>query len=240
MSQSLTRKPNESETCWNSIGVYGDHSCPELPTHLHCRNCPIYQNAGWRLLDERSPPGYLEEWTERLEQPQDANLNSGNPMVLFRISEEWLAVSVQPVSEITNLRAIHAIPHRSNSILLGIANVRGELPLCIAMHRLLSTGDQQSEQNLDRLTRWITQDNVDENDFAGRFLVVRLKNGLWALWVDEVHSVLRVATEKIMAVPSTLKRSTSSLLQGVYLHEGKSVGLIDEDKLNQQLLKVLP
>ena len=31
--------------CWNKIGVSGDLSCPELNTHIHCRNCPVFAAA---------------------------------------------------------------------------------------------------------------------------------------------------------------------------------------------------
>jgi chemotaxis signal transduction protein len=51
---------------------------------------------------------------------------------------------------------------------------------------------------------------------------------------------MRLDQQHINSVPSTLKRKTQSLLQGVYQLNDKSVGLIDEDKLAQQLVKVLP
>ena len=31
--------------CWNTIGVSGDRSCPELNTHIHCRSCPVFAAA---------------------------------------------------------------------------------------------------------------------------------------------------------------------------------------------------
>lgn len=225
--------------CWQEIGIYGDRSCEQLEKHLHCRDCPVYQNAGWKLLDHQAPQGYLAEWTERLEQPQDPGLSCGRPMIMFRVGHEWLVLAVQPISEIANVRPIHTIPHRSNQILLGLANIRGELPLCISMHRLLHSADPDNEQKLARVSRLIAEENLEENASFGRLLVVRLQNGIWALWVDEVHSVVRVETEKIEPIPSTLKRNTQSILAGVYSLDGKSIGIIDEDKLALQLLKVL-
>jgi len=225
--------------CWQEIGIYGDRSCEQLEKHLHCRDCPVYQNAGWKLLDHQAPQGYLAEWTERLEQPQDPGLSCGRPMIMFRVGHEWLVLSVQPISEIANVRPIHTIPHRSNQILLGLANIRGELPLCISMHRLLHSVDPDNEQKIARVSRLIAEENLEENASFGRLLVVRLQNGIRALWVDEVHSVVRIETEKMEPIPSTLKRNTQSILAGVYSLDGKSIGIIDEDKLALQLLKVL-
>ena len=52
--------------CWQQIGVWGNGSCGELKTHLHCRNCPTYAAAAMRLLDARPPADYRREWTEHL------------------------------------------------------------------------------------------------------------------------------------------------------------------------------
>jgi chemotaxis-related protein WspD len=225
--------------CWQSIGIFGDRSCPQLEKYLHCRDCPVYQSAGWKLLDHQPPENYLEDWSTRLQQPQDSGLSCGSPMVMFRVAQEWLVMPVQQINEIANIRAIHTIPHRSNSILLGLANIRGELPLCIAMHRLLNSSDEQNEEKIARVSRLIAEDCPEEYSSYGRFLVVRLSSGLWALWVDEVHSVVRIETQKVEAIPSTLKRNTQSILTGVYPLDGKSIGIIDEEKLAHQLLKVL-
>jgi hypothetical protein len=40
-------------------------------------------------------------------------------------------------------------------------------------------------------------------------------------------------------IPSTLKRNMQSILAGVYSFEQKSIGIIDEEKLAQQLIKVI-
>ena len=52
--------------CWNRIGVWGDRSCPELASAVHCHNCPVFATAGRQFLDVPSPSGYLEDWAERL------------------------------------------------------------------------------------------------------------------------------------------------------------------------------
>lgn len=123
--------------CWNRVGVKGDRSCPELTKYVHCRNCPVFTAAGQRLFEREPPPGHLTEWTKRLAEPE-AVVEQGTVSVLvFRIGEEWLAADIALLVEIGELRPIHTIPHRTNEILIGLVNIRGELELCVSLGGLL-------------------------------------------------------------------------------------------------------
>ena len=59
-------RPSVDDDCWNRIGVYGDRSCPELSTFVHCRNCPVFAAAARSLLRPPRPEGYLAEWVRWL------------------------------------------------------------------------------------------------------------------------------------------------------------------------------
>ena len=50
-----SRQPG-SEQCWKIIGVMGDATCPRLDEAVHCRNCPVFAEAGQRLF-ERAAAG---------------------------------------------------------------------------------------------------------------------------------------------------------------------------------------
>ena len=127
---------NVVRDCWNSIGVRGDRSCPELAEFVHCQNCPVFAAAGRRFLDARSPEGYLEEWTERLaELPDDLSRDTLSVLV-FRLADEWLALPVQVLVEVTAPRPVHRVPYRAG-LLAGLVNIRGELHLCIHLAKLL-------------------------------------------------------------------------------------------------------
>src|SRR5436190_1870769 len=104
------------DDCWNTIGVRGDRSCPELARAVHCHNCPVFAAAGRRFLDAPSPPGYLEEWTERLAAPveeTDADLES---VLTFRLAEEWLALPARVLVEVTTARPVHRVPYRAGLV----------------------------------------------------------------------------------------------------------------------------
>lgn len=123
--------------CWNKIGVKGDRSCPELSKHVHCRNCPVFTAAGQRLFEREPPPGHLSEWTKRLAEPEIPVEQGTVSVLVFRIGEEWLAADIALLVEIGELRPIHTIPHRTNEILAGLVNIRGELELCVSLGGLL-------------------------------------------------------------------------------------------------------
>src|SRR3954447_825393 len=122
--------------CWNTIGVRGDRSCPELVQYVHCQNCPVFAAAGRRFLDAPSPPGYLDEWTERLAAPADAAAGDVESVLLFRLGDEWLALPVRALAEVTTPRPIHRVPFRGG-LIAGLVTIRGELALCVHLTRLL-------------------------------------------------------------------------------------------------------
>ncbi|MFM9961437.1 MAG: chemotaxis protein CheW [Planctomycetaceae bacterium] len=123
--------------CWNQIGVTGDRSCPELQKHVHCRNCPVFTAAGQRLFEREPPAVYLAEWTKRLAEPEVVAERDTISVLIFRVGEEWLAFDIGLLVEIAEPRPIHTLPQRSNEILAGLVNIRGELELCVSLGGLL-------------------------------------------------------------------------------------------------------
>src|SRR5262245_31452140 len=136
--------PGEGD-CWNRIGTSGDGSCPELRTHIHCRNCPVFASAARTFFDRPAPGGYLAEWTQWLAQSEEpggrealtTGERDGVGVLIFRLGQEWLAFRTQAVAEVTLPRPVHRIPHRSNDVLIGLVNLRGQLQLCISLSGLL-------------------------------------------------------------------------------------------------------
>src|SRR5580692_7426061 len=100
MSTPLAVVPNVNQ-CWQQIGVWGDRSCPELQKVTHCHNCPVFAAAGRRFLDAPSPADYLVEWTARLGTSEDDELGEELSILVFRISDEWLALPVNVLVEVT-------------------------------------------------------------------------------------------------------------------------------------------
>lgn len=203
-----------SGDCWNRIGVWGDHSCPQLATVTHCHNCPVFSAAGRRFLDAPSPPGYLDEWTARLADHEAEVESDAFSVLLFRLRDEWLALPVSALVEVTLARTIHRIPHRGG-LLAGMVNIRGEIHLCMKLDLLLG----------------LPAASTDANASHSRLLVIRKESETWAFAVDEVDRVHRLTASDVSPPPATVSRSTGRLTRGVWHTTDRSAGLIDEDRL---------
>jgi chemotaxis-related protein WspD len=208
---------DSSQQCWNRIGIRGDRSCPELAQYTHCNNCPVFAAAGRKFLDAPSPPGYLDEWTSRLAAHDDLREGDESSVLVFRLGEEWLALPVAVLVEVTRMRAIHRVPHRGG-LLAGVANIRGELHLCVRFDLLLGIAAQErSDPELRRL------------------VVIRRDSESWVFTADEVDQVHRVLLPDLTAAAPTLARSHGKMTRGVFPHGKRSVGLLDDARLFQSL-----
>lgn len=171
---------SEVVPCWNIIGVRGDRSCPELLKVTHCNNCPVFAAAGRRFLDAPSPSGYLDEWTTRLAARDDTREGEETSVLVFRLGDEWLALPVAVLVEVTRPRPLHRIPHRGG-LLAGLANIRGELHLCVRLDLILGAATPDSDPELRRL------------------VVIRRETEGWVFAADEVDQVHRVLLPDLTA-----------------------------------------
>ena len=100
----------EAAECWNRLGVKGDRTCPQLAEAVHCRNCPVFAEAGQQLFNREPPPEYLEEWTRELAQDKAPPPTDTLSVIVFRIADEWLALDVRAMVEVVEQRTLHRIP----------------------------------------------------------------------------------------------------------------------------------
>jgi chemotaxis-related protein WspD len=216
--------------CWNTIGVRGDRTCPELQTVVHCHNCPVFASASRRFLNAPSPEGYVEEWTERLITPTEELATDLQSVLIFRLGDEWLALPVQSLVEVTSAREIHRIPHRTG-LFAGMVNIRGELQLCIHLAQFLgiksgkSNGQQAGVQN----------GAPAKGSLYHSLVVVEREGDRWVFPVDEVDQVYRFSTAELTATPPTLARAASRLTKGVFTWQDRSIGYLDDGRLFQVL-----
>ncbi len=234
----VSLRPGDGD-CWNRIGVRGDRSCPELPAVGHCQNCPVFAAAGRRFLDAPAPDGYADEWADRLAPPVEETAANLESVLVFRVADEWLALSVHVLVEVTSPKPVHRVPHRAG-VLAGLVNVRGELYLCVHLAKVL--GIEASDASI-RAAMPPTNDRdrrrrggvFPGSGGAGRMLLVRRDADRWVFPVDAVDQVHRVARTGISKPPATVGRAASQLTHGVFSHDGRAVGLIDDSRLFETL-----
>jgi chemotaxis-related protein WspD len=206
-----------TEDCWGRIGVNGDRSCPELDRVVHCHNCEVFSRAGRRFLDAASPPGYLEEWTRRLAAEAEEVPTELTSVLIFRLGEEWLALPVAVLEEVTTPRPVHRVPHRGG-LLAGLVNIRGELHLCAHLDGLLG------------IKRTVAGGGPGGSARA-RLLVARREAERWVFPVEEVAQVHRFPSRELREVPPTVGRAAARLARGVFAWGERTVGLLDESRL---------
>jgi chemotaxis-related protein WspD len=224
-------------SCWNEIGVMGNHTCPELKTAIHCHNCGVFTAAAKAFLHRPAPPGYLAEWTRRIDDDDDAAacaadayaslaLKEGITLVIFRLGAEWLALPAAVVVEVTPVRPVHRIPHRSNQVLAGLVNLRGQLHICASLHGLLGTEPRPAVA---------AHGQGHGPERAARMIVIRREAESWVFTADEVVGVPRVPLDLLQNVPATLANPAVSFSKAVFPWQGQSIGLLDESRLFEAL-----
>lgn len=209
--------------CWNKIGVRGDGSCPELARYVHCRNCPVYFAGAVAMLDRPAPSDYLAEWTNHFAEPKQAQESETHSVVIFRIGTERLALPTQVVSEVTNARTIHSLPHRRSGVVIGLANVRGELVVCASLAHVLGVGPA-ADANQNKL-------HIQH----ARLLVIRREDVRMVCPVDEVHGIQRFQSRELQEVPTTIVKAAASYSKAILSWDKHSVGLLDEERLFSML-----
>ena len=210
---------NKANDCWNRIGTLGEATCPNLEELVHCRNCPVYSHEGRALLDRDSPDDYLVEWTALLAQQKKVEESDRISVVVFRLRKEWLALKTGVFERIVSTRVIHTIPHRTNAILLGLANVRGDLMLCASLAKILGL-EAADREKTERARKT-----------ALRMIVVSYESEQWVFPVDEVDGIHRISVSQMEKVPTTVAKAPMAYSQGIFKLGPKRVAFLDEHLL---------
>ena len=200
--------------CWNRIGVRGDSSCSDLVRYIHCRNCPVYSASTAARLDTDLSAEYLAQSTRHVAREKTAAAQHTQSVVIFRIGAEWLALPTAIIREVVGPRPIHALPHRRDGVVLGLANIRGQLLACASLRQVLRLDDATPQERKKHL--------------EDARMLVTLQGGTCIVYpVDEVYGVQRFAPQNLAAVP----KAATAHVKAVLTWQAKSVSLLDEELL---------
>jgi chemotaxis-related protein WspD len=209
--------------CWNTIGVRGDRTCEQLTTHVHCRNCPVYSSVARELLDRTHASDDTTDSTRHFAAALQSEPEASRSLMIFRIEQEWLAVSADIVVEVAELRAIHPLPHRRGGVVLGVANIRGELMTCVSLVALLQSAPSGAATSAR----------------PRRLLVIRFGALRVACPADDVHGLEQVGAKQLTSAPATVTNAAAHHTTSVLPWRGHSVGVLDEVLLASALRRSL-
>ena len=177
-------------------------------------SAPPPQTAG--LFDRPLPPGYRDELQALEAEPQAAVTRGAGSMLLFQLGEVRLALPTRVASAVAPVLHIARIPHRSGTVLLGLAAFRGEILPCCSLARILDL-PSSAEQT---------------ESAAARTLI--LQEALGRSWAVPIDGVLGVRTGAVgpadIAAPIA-----AQWLQGRFQDEAGVFHLLDPEVLFRQI-----
>lgn len=178
------------------------------------------------MLEREAPRDYLNEWTSLLAQTkletiqEQRDTTSKTSVVVFRLGVEWLALATNIFKEVTQVSTIRTLPHRSNPILLGLANIRGEIQMCISLSSLLNLENSAA----------VNHQNTNEI-LSQRMMVVEKEASRWVFPVDEIYGVHTFHPHELSNVPATVSKSTQTYVKGMLECHERNVSYLDDDLL---------
>ncbi|HHJ17759.1 MAG TPA: chemotaxis protein CheW [Gammaproteobacteria bacterium] len=216
------------DDCWNRVGVWSPQqaSCPELKRFIHCRNCNRYAAAGRQMLERPMPDAYRREWTERFAHAKRNDGESNNSVLLFRLGDEWLAIDSRYVNEITPMRTIHRLPHKSDSLVKGLVNIRGELKICISIGSIL-----QLEKAREA--------HIADHEILERMILIEKDGQSFVFPVSEAWGIVHYADYALQATPITVAKASHSYTSGILCWDDQHVGVLDHELLFYALARSL-
>jgi chemotaxis-related protein WspD len=186
-----------------------------------------HRNASARLFDRLVPEDYLREWTTHVAARKKVAEAGTKSLVIFRFATEWLALPTDTLQEVVDRCVVRTVPHHRGGILSGLANVRGELLLCVSLGILLGL------EKADRVHR------TEKRTSDGRLLICNRKGDRVAFRVDEVHGLHRYHPRELRDVPATLSKAAGAYIVGLLPWRDRTVGCLDEELLFYALNKGL-
>lgn len=173
-----------------------------------------------RLLTRKPDDKYIEEWTDILAREKDEiQVSDEKSVIVFRLYNEWLALSTILFTEVAEKKVVHRIPHRSGSIILGLVNLRGLLRPAVSIHNLL-----QIEPLLEA-------DKQKASQVYYGMLAIEKDGEQWIFPVDEIYGIHQCNLSQLENVPVTVSKSTANYLKGVINFDDKRIGYLDDELL---------
>ncbi len=229
MSKQPVIQEEPIQDCWNRVGVWGNagERCPKLADIGHCRNCHTYSYAGRRLLERPIDEKDREEWTAAFASPPDKKASTISSAFVFRAGGEWLGLPAKLIQEVVDMGKIHSLPHRDNTVVRGLVNIRGKLEICFSIGAVLG---------IDRFEKPETEKRYISPE---RLVVVARKDQRLVFPVSEVFGTFRYSEGMLQQLPITVSGSKAAFSKGILCVNDFEVGFLNDRILFETMMRHL-
>lgn len=129
----------------------------------------------------------------------------------FVVDDLFFGVDVLRVQEVLRYQTMTAVP-RSDGIIKGLINLRGQIVTALDMRRRLGLPDRtEGEEPMN--------------------VVLQRDDGAVSLLVDDIGDVIAVDPEGFEPPPATLEPAAREMLEGVYKLEGRLLLILETDQV---------
>ena len=138
------------------------------------------------LLDRPLPPEQIEENTALVAARAEARRVRMRSVLVFTVGGERLALEADDTHRVIKVGGIRRVPHRTNSVFLGLANVAGELAPVASLAAALGLGADSAHTH---------------------FVVIGDARSRWAFGVESLGGVRRIDEMRLLAAPTTVRHA---------------------------------
>jgi chemotaxis-related protein WspD len=138
------------------------------------------------LLDRPLPAEELIANTELVAMRNDRRGGRTRSILVFRVGDEQLAIEAEDAHRVVRVSTIRRVPHRTNDVFAGIANIGGELTIVARIGAALGIVEGQQQTH---------------------FLVIGPVADRWAFAVDAVDGVRRIDESTLLSPPTTVRHA---------------------------------
>lgn len=138
------------------------------------------------LLDRPLPREEIEANTALVAARGEARSGRMRSVLVFALGEERLALEADATHRVVRASPVRRVPHRTNGVFAGIANVAGELT---------------------PVARAATALGVQGGEAQTHFIVIGEAGARWAFGVDRVDGVRRIDETRIVTAPTTVRHA---------------------------------
>ena len=166
-----------------------------------------------RALQNRPlPADQLQANTELVALRAAASVGKTKSLLVFRVGNERLALEAHHAHRVVPISALRRVPHRTNEVFAGIANILGELTVVARVGAALGVAAGASQTH---------------------FIVIGNAADRWAFAADAVEGVRRIDESALLEPPTTVRHA----IDGCAAH---LVELVEESSGGQrQLVTIL-